>query len=209
MKLNHKINHIFNTGVFIDQPDWSKSILLKEWWEVNKTITDIINIDSKDRIETREIFKEDIEVFSTLMRKTIKDYKFLSKIQKWISFIIRSPKYYNSLRLRKDSIAISAQNEEWKIIGGIEAKIKINPHDEKYAYICWLVVDPYFKWRKIGVILLKKLEELLLQQWINYTVSAIHNENNASINVHEKYGARKLSDYYNFYFFSKELKKEK
>ncbi len=55
MKLNHKINHILNTGVFIDQPDWSKSALLKEWEDVNKTITDIINIDSEGKIEIREI----------------------------------------------------------------------------------------------------------------------------------------------------------
>jgi len=211
MQLNHVINKILNKGVFVDQPNWEKIGSLKEWNKKQnlKNYTEERDFNSKEDIYISELSKIDIKDFSEFIKKIIKDFKFLSKIQKWISFFIRSAKYYNSLILKENVILINAKNKQGQIIGIIEAKIKVNFYDEKYIYICWLAVSQEFRGKNIGIALLKKLEELTLKKEIDYIVSAVYRQNKSSIRAHEKYGSRILGGYYNFYFFVKGLKYEK
>ena len=211
MELGHTVNRLMNKAVLIDQPSWRGANSLDSWHQgrINKAISDILETDSDNEVEIWELFEKDAVSFSKLMKSAIKDFTFISKIQKWISYIIRSPWYYNSLRLKDDAIILSAKNEKWETVWGIEVKIKVNPHNEKYAYISWLAVTPKFREKKIWTILLKKLEKLLTERGIMYTISAVHKDNMPSIKAHEKFWAGIHSNYYDFHFFAKKLRSSK
>jgi hypothetical protein len=91
MNTNHRINKLFNRGLIVSQPDWRRTESLKDWsqTQVKKEINEAMK--PKREVHVYELAEEDTEGFSKLIRNTIKDYNFLSGMQRLASSILRSP----------------------------------------------------------------------------------------------------------------------
>jgi RimJ/RimL family protein N-acetyltransferase len=192
--------------IFIDEPDWNKSGCLEKWHEqYADTQNQKVEIGRHSAFEVQKLNHNEVKEFSDLMRKNISGYEFLSGFHKWLAFIRRSPKYYERVLLSGRHVLLRVKNKSGEIVGGLEAKIKINIFNERFAHIRWILLLPEYRGNDIGINLFNTLEQLLISQRVFYTLSAVHKDNQPSKRAHEKCGAKRFAIIGDSWFFVKRL----